>query len=64
MGFPLAFNFIEAAYKDDSDFFKNPNKSNPLIDDVFQTKMEINKRHKLYQKSTAWVDTLEVTYQT
>jgi hypothetical protein len=35
MGFPLAYSFIEGAYSDCADFFKNPNKSNPLIDDVF-----------------------------
>lgn len=47
MGFPLAFQFIESAYSDDSDFYRNPSKSNPLVDDVFQTKMEISKRQKL-----------------
>ena len=35
MSFPLAFNFIEQAYNDEPDFFKNPAKSNPLVDDVF-----------------------------
>jgi hypothetical protein len=47
MGFPLAFSFIEGAFSDSADFFKNPSKANPLIDDVFQTSMDIIKRKKL-----------------
>jgi hypothetical protein len=64
MGFPLAYSFIDGAYQEDSDFFKNPNKANPLVDDVFQTKMDMQKRQKLIKMSTAWVDNMEVTYKT
>lgn len=35
MGFPIAYNFIESAYSDESDFRKDSIKSNPLVDDVF-----------------------------
>lgn len=35
MGFPLAYSFIEGAYSDESDFYKNPSKANPLVDDVY-----------------------------
>lgn len=44
MSFPLVYEFIESAFLDSSDFYKNPAKNNPLIDDVFQTKMELSKK--------------------
>ena len=35
MGFPNAFFFIDQAFMEMNDYFKDSNKSNPLIDDVF-----------------------------
>lgn len=33
--FPLVYQFIQEAYDETRDFFKNPSKGNPLIDDIF-----------------------------
>ena len=35
MSFPLAYQFIEGAYNDSADFYRDPSRSNPLVDDVF-----------------------------
>jgi hypothetical protein len=37
MSFPLAYNFIDSAFVESRDFFKSPARSNPLVDDVFQS---------------------------
>eukprot|EP00347_Sterkiella_histriomuscorum_P011202 403373359 len=62
-GFPLVYQFIQEAYDEDKDFFKNPSKQNPLVDDIFQTKMELSKRQKLQLRSAALLDTIEVGFQ-
>jgi len=46
MGFPVAYQFIENAFMCEYDMYKDPNKFNPLIDDISQTKMEIGKKKK------------------
>ena len=62
MSFPLAYQFTENAFLEEQDFYKNPARANPLVDDVFQTQMELNKRQKLKLKSTALLDSLEVSF--
>jgi hypothetical protein len=42
--FPLAYRFIQDAFDEEQDFFKNPAKTNPFVDDVFQSQMELSKR--------------------
>lgn len=37
MSFPLAYSFMQGAFDDHADFYKNPNKNNPLVDDVYQS---------------------------
>lgn len=44
MSFQLAFHFIQGAFQETRDFYKSACHSNPLVDDVFQTQMEMNKR--------------------
>ena len=53
MSFPLIYHFIDRAFEETKDFFKSPARSNPLVDDVYQSQMEMNKRQKLRLKSTA-----------
>ena len=62
MSFPLAYQFIQGAFDESSDFYKNPAKNNPLVDDIFQSQMELNKRQKLKLKSVAHLDTLEASF--
>jgi len=31
------YRFIQDAFDEDKDFFKNPSKQNPLVDDIFQS---------------------------
>lgn len=35
MSFPLIFDFIYKAFEESKDFYKSPNRTNPLVDDVF-----------------------------
>lgn len=62
MNFPLAYYFIQSAFDETKDFFKSPARSNPLVDDVFQSQMQINKRQKLKLDSTAQLDTVEADF--
>lgn len=62
MSFPLVYSFIEGAFQDESDFFKNPFRQNSLVDDCFQSRMEMSKRQKLMQRATAWLDTVEASF--
>ncbi|CDW90752.1 dual specificity catalytic domain containing protein [Stylonychia lemnae] len=60
--FPLVYQFIDDAFNETKDFFKNPCKQNPLIDDIFQSQMELSKRQKLQLRSAALLDTIESTF--
>ena len=60
MSFPLVFHFIVKAFEESRDFYKSPARGNPLVDDVYQTHMEMSKRQKLRIKSTALLDAYEV----
>jgi hypothetical protein len=43
MAFPNAYDFIEGAFQDEGLHQKGFAKGNPLIDDVFQARMEVKK---------------------
>lgn len=58
--FPLMYKFIVAAFEESKDFYKSPARSNPLVDDVFQTQMDMSKRQKMSKKAIAHLDTLIV----
>lgn len=60
--FPLVYKFIEDAYEEKRDFFKNPSKQNPLVDDLFQSQVELNKRSRLQLKSAALLDSIEASF--
>ena len=60
LSFPLVYKFIVAAFEESKDFYKSPERSNPLVDDVFQTQMDMNKRQKMSKKAIAHLDTLVV----
>jgi hypothetical protein len=62
MSFPLAFHFMVEAFEESRDFFKSPARANPLIDDVFQSHLELSKRQKLKLKSTALLNTAEAEF--
>ncbi len=62
MSFPLIFNFIDGAFDETRDFYKSPARTNPLVDDVFQTQMELGKRQLLKLKSTALLDQIETDF--
>ena len=47
MTFPLAYEFIQGAFDESKDFYKNPSKSNPLVDDLYSSQLELNKRQRL-----------------
>ncbi len=59
MSFPLVFHFIVKAFEESKDFYKSPARANPLVDDVYQTQIEMSKRQKLKIKSTALLDAYE-----
>jgi len=58
--FPLVYKFIVAAFEESKDFYKSPARSNPLVDDVFQTQMDMSKRHRMSKKAITQLDTLVV----
>ena len=60
MSFPLVYHFIVKAFEESRDFYKSPARGNPLVDDVYQTHMEMSKRQKLKIKSTALLDAYEI----
>ena len=60
MSFPLVYHFIVKAFEESRDFYKSPARGNPLVDDVFQTHMEMSKRQSLRIKSTALLDAYEI----
>jgi len=62
MSFPLIFSFIDGAFEESRDFYKSPARSNPLVDDVFQTQMELGKRQVLKLKATALLDPVETDF--
>jgi len=49
-----------AAFEESKDFYKSPERSNPLVDDVFQTQMDMSKRQRMSKKAIAHLDTLVV----
>ena len=63
MSFPLVFHFIVKAFEESRDFYKSPARGNPLVDDVYQTHMDMSKRQKLRIKSTALLDAYEVDFR-
>ena len=60
MSFPLVFHFLVKACEESRDFYKSPARGNPLVDDVYQTHLEMSKRQKLRIRSTALLDAYEV----
>jgi hypothetical protein len=62
MSFPLIFSFIDGAFEESRDFYKSPARSNPLVDDVFQSQMELGKRQLLKLKATALLDAVETDF--
>ncbi len=60
MSFPLVYHFIVKAFEESKDFYKSPARANPLVDDVYQTQLEMSKRQKLKIKSTALLDAYEI----
>jgi hypothetical protein len=44
MSFPLVYHFIVKAFEESRDFYKSPARGNPLVDDVYQTHLEMSKR--------------------
>ena len=60
MSFPLVFHFLVKAFEESRDFYKSPARGNPLVDDVYQTHLEMSKRQKLRIRSTALLDAYEV----
>jgi hypothetical protein len=60
LSFPLVYKFIVAAFEESKDFYKSPARSNPLVDDVFQTQMDMSKRQRMSKKAIAHLDTLVV----
>jgi hypothetical protein len=44
MSVPLAYNFIDSAFLEAKDFFKSPARANPLVDDVYQSNLEMSRR--------------------
>ena len=60
MSFPLVFHFLVKAFEESRDFYKSPARGNPLVDDVYQTHLEMSKRQKLRIRSTALRDASEV----
>lgn len=62
MSFPLVYHFIDRAFEETKDFFKSPARFNPLVDDVYQSQIEMNKRHKLRLRSPAQLDTFEADF--
>ena len=62
MSFPLAYQFIQGAFDEQKDFYKNPSKSNPLVDDLYTSQLELKKRQRLQQKAVCLLDSLEVTF--
>jgi hypothetical protein len=47
MAFPNAYSFIENAFQEDGYHRRSLSKGDPLIDDVFQQRMEVVKAQKL-----------------
>ena len=60
MSFPLVFHVLVKALEESRDFYKSPARGNPLVDDVYQTHLEMSKRQKLRIRSTALLDAYEV----
>ena len=60
MSFPLVYHFIVKAFEESRDFYKSPARSNPLVDDVYQTHAEMAKRQTLKINSTALLDSYEI----
>jgi hypothetical protein len=62
MSFQLAYHFIQSAFEETRDFYKSPARANPLVDDVYQSKMDMNKRQMLKLKATALLDPIEADF--
>ena len=62
MSFPLAYHFIQGAFDEQRDFYKSAARSNPLVDDVFQTHQDLSKRQRLKLKATALLDPIEIDF--
>jgi hypothetical protein len=62
MSFPLIYHFLVKAFEESRDFYKSPARANPLVDDVYQTHLEMRRRQKLRIKSTALLDSLMVAF--
>lgn len=54
------YKFIVEAFEESRDFYKSAQRSNPLVDDVFQTQMEMSRRQRMSKKAIARLDTLQI----
>lgn len=64
MSFPLAYHFIVSAFEEEKDFYKSAARANPLVDDVYQSQIDIARSQKRRLGATANLDPIEVDFNT